>query len=70
MRVCSFCSCVFVRGFLFSGARRAAGGFVACCVHVRAVGVSKALKSPFNLGACFALQDVTDRGKMVSCTKY
>ena len=59
-----------MRGCPFSGARRATGGFVACCVYVWVVGVFKALKSPFSLGACFALQDVTDRGKMVSCTKY
>ena len=43
---------------------------MVCCAHVWAVGVSKALKSPFNLGACFALQDVTDRGMVVLCTKY
>ena len=38
---------MFARGCLFSGARRAAGGFVACCVHVWMVGVFGALKSPF-----------------------
>ena len=38
---------MFARGCLFSGARRAAGGFVACCVHVWMVGVFTALKSPF-----------------------
>ena len=61
---------MFACDCLFSGVVRAAGGFAGRCAHVWAVGVSKALKSPFNLGACFALQDVTDRGKMVSCTKY
>ena len=61
---------MFVCGCLFLVPACAPGGFVACCVHAWAVGVPEALKSPFNLGACFALQDVTDRGKMVSCTKY
>ena len=37
---------MFMRGCLFSGARRAAGGFVACCVCVWMVGVFRALKSP------------------------
>ena len=37
---------MFARGCLFSGVVRAAGGFVACCVHVWVVGVFKALKLP------------------------
>ena len=61
---------MFARGCLFSEARRAAGGLLWLFVSVGVVGVFGALKSPFSLGACFALQDVTDRGKMVSCTKY
>ena len=61
---------MFVCGCLFSGARRAAGGLSYLFASVGVVGVFGALKSLFNLGACFALQDVTDRGRMVSCTKY
>ena len=61
---------MFVCGCLFLVSVRAPGGFAGRCAHVGVVGVFGALKSPFNLGACFALQDVTDRGRMVSCTKY
>ena len=57
-------------GCLFLVPVCAPGGLSCLFVSVGVVGVFGALKSPFNLGACFALQDVTDRGKMVSCTKY
>ena len=49
---------------------RASGGLSCLFAGVGVADVFKALKSLFNLGACFALQDVTDRGRMVSCTKY
>ena len=61
---------MFVCGCLFSEVVCAPGGFVACCAYVWVVDVFGALKSPFNLGARFALQDVTDRGMIMSCTKY
>ena len=61
---------MFARGCLFLVPVCVSGSLSCLFVGVGVVGVFGALKSPFNLGACFALQDVTDRGKMVSCTKY
>ena len=61
---------MFARGCLFLVPVCASGGLSCLFVGVGVVGVFGALKSPFNLGARFALQDVTDRGMMMSCTKY
>ena len=61
---------MFTRGCPFSGVMCVSGGLSCLFVGVGVVGVFGALKSPFNLGACFALQDVTDRGMVVLCTKY
>ena len=61
---------MFARGCLFSGVACAPGGLSCLFVSVGVVGVFGALKSLLILGSRFVLQDVTDRGKMVSCTKY
>ena len=46
------------------------GGLSCLFAGVGVVGVFGALKSLLILGSRFVLQDVTDRGMMMSCTKY